>query len=355
MKGDDHVVPGTGGRTEPGTREPGTSEPARPGALKVIVLDVDGAVIRQPRLMAQYQPTVVRLQEKSEALRYWCRVEELEGLRQLMAATVGSVKGAVIFYGSGDYHHLAWLGISLMDEPLTVIHFDNHCDFWRTPRRAYTHFGHWVVQVLKLPHVRRLIQLGIDGDFDLSKETPFPMGRIGQVMGPLLRGEVETYPNAMAYSTLLGRISGTLPGVEFEPGLFTTRATWKNMRDHGGIEATLERVLPTLPTEAVYLTIDKDCLREADNFAAYPGRQGTLRLDEVLAAIALIAKRKRIVAADVCGDGSPFAGRARSLKSLVARLEAGEIPAAAFSSPENLELNEKANLQILERLAKAQA
>jgi len=354
MQGDNHYVPGTGGTAGPGTSGPGNSEREKP-ALKVIVLDVDGAVIRQQRLMAQYQPIVVPLQERSEALRYWCRVEEMEAVRQLLVSTVGSVKGAVIFYGSGDYHHLAWLGISLMDEPLTVIHFDNHCDFWRTPRRRYTHFGHWVVEVLKLPHVRRVIQLGIDGDFDMSKETPFPMGPIGQEMDLLCDGKVEVYPNAMRCSTLLWRLRATLPCVEFEPGLLTTRATWKNMRDHGGIEAALNRILPTLPTEAVYLTIDKDSLRESDNFAAYPGRQGTLTLDELLAAISLLGKQKRIVGVDVCGDGSLFVAGGRPLKRLVAWLKDSEIPLAAFSSPENIQLNENANLKILARLAEAQA
>lgn len=322
-------------------------------ALKVIVLDVDGAVVQQQRLMAQYQPAVVPLREKSEALRFWCPIEELKRLRESLVSTVGSVKGAVIFYGSGDYHHLAWLGISLMDEPLTVIHFDNHCDFFRTPFKKTTHFGHWVAEAAKLPNVRRVIQLGIDGDFDVSRETPYPMGPIGQEMDLLYSGKVEVYPNSMCCSTLLWRFRATLPSVEFTPGLLTTRAAWKNIRDHGGIEATLERILPTIPTEAVYLTIDKDTLLESENFAAYPGRQGTLTLNELLAAISLIGKHKRVIGVDVCGDASPFAGDTWSLKRLVAWLEAGDIPAADFSSPEKIRLNENANLEILERLEEA--
>ena len=321
--------------------------------LKVIILDVDGAVTRQSKLMAQYQPMVIPLQEQCEALRYWCRLEELEEVRQLLLEKAGSVKGAVIFYGSGDYHHLAWLGISLIEEPVSVIHFDNHSDLWRTPRKKYTHFGHWVVEVMKLPHVRRLIQLGIDGDFDMNKVTPFPMGRIGMIMDLILNGKVEVYPNSMRTSTLLLWMRASLRCVEFKPGLLTTRATWKNMRDHGGIAATLERVIPTLPTEAIYLTIDKDTLLESENFAAYPGRQGTLTLDELLTAISLLGKRKRIIGVDVCGDGSKFVARGRSFKGSVARLIDGPIPPESFSLPENLRLCETANLKILERLAAA--
>ncbi len=320
-------------------------------ASKVIILDVDGSVIQQKKLLAQYHPTVIPLSEKSEALRYWCRIEEMEWLKQLLVSTVGTVKGKVIFYGSGDYHHLAYLGISLMDEPVTVIHFDNHTDFARG-LSGYIHAGSWVVRALALSHVRKDILLGIDGDLNMSKDMPVPMGSLMHEMHLFKTQKVEVYPNAMHRSVLLGQISTKLPCVEFKPGLLTTQATWKNMRDHGRIEATLERILPTLPTEAVYLTIDKDVLNEGDCFSNYTGLQGTLTLDELLAAISLIGKRKRILGADVCGDGSYSAASGYPLKRLVARLKDRGVPRSAFTSPENIRLNEGANLKILERLMK---
>jgi hypothetical protein len=52
----------------------------KPGVLNVIVIDVDGAVVQQKRLMDQYQPTVIPLQKDGEALRYWCRFGKLEQL-----------------------------------------------------------------------------------------------------------------------------------------------------------------------------------------------------------------------------------------------------------------------------------
>lgn len=319
---------------------------------KVVILDVDGAVVQQKRLLVQYRPIVIPLQEKSEALRYWCRIEEMEWLKQLIVSTVETVKGKVIFYGSGDYHHLAYLGISLMDETVTLIHFDNHTDFTRG-LSGYIHAGSWVVRALALSHVRKDILLGIDGDLNMSKDMPVPMGLLMHEMSLFRTEKVEVYPNAMRRSVLLGRLRAKLPCVEFEPGLLTTQATWKNMCDHGGIEATLDRILPTLPTEAVYLTIDKDVLNEGDCFSNYTGLQGTLTLEELLAAISLIGKRKRILGVDVCGDGSYSTARGYPLKRLVARLKDGKIPLAAFSSQENICLNEDANLKILERLMEA--
>ncbi|MCL5292102.1 MAG: hypothetical protein M1548_06180 [Actinobacteria bacterium] len=318
-------------------------------ALEVIVLDVDEAIVRQKRLLEKYRPTVIPLRDRSEALRYWCRIEELERLRQLLASSVGTVKGKVIFYGSGDYHHLAYLGISLMDEPVTIIHFDNHTDFGRS-RQRYIHAGSWVVNSLELSHVRKVIQLGIDGDLSLRKDIPMPIGPVTHKISLLCDGKVEVYPNSMHRSVLFGRVRATLPCVEFKPRLLTTEANWKNIQDHGGIEATLERILPAIPTDAVYLTIDKDVLRESDSFTNYLGMQGSLILNELLAAISLIGRRKRIIGADVCGDGSYSAARGYPLKRFFARLKDRKIHLGSFYSQENIRLNEDVNLKILERL-----
>jgi hypothetical protein len=195
-----------------------------------------------------------------------------------------------------------------------------------------------------------VIQLGIDGDLGLRRDIPVPMGPITHEISLLCNGKVETYPNSMRRSVLLGRIRATLSCVEFKPGLLTTEANWENMLDHGGIEATLERILPTISTDSVYLTIDKDVLKESDSFTNYFGLQGTLSLDELLAAISLIRKRKRMLGADVCGDGSYPTTRAYSLKRFVGRWKDRKISMNDFSSQENIRLNEEANLRILARL-----
>lgn len=326
----------------------------KPDAVQVIVIDVDGAIVQQQRLMDRYQPAVIPLQQNSAGLRYWCRTRRFEQLRQLLLSSAGPVKGKIIFYGSGDYHHLAYLLLSMMDEPVTVIQFDNHTDFWKSSP-GHLHCGSWVVNSLKLPHVRKVIQLGIDGDLKLSKDLPlpnFPMpqGPLTHEISLLREGKVEVYPNSMHQSVLFGRVRATLPCVEFKPGTFTTKAYWRNIQDQGGIEATLGRILPTVPTDAVYLTIDKDVLRESESFTNYLGYQGTMTLDELLAAITLISKRKRILGVDVCGDGSYASVKGYYFKMYYAWMKDRKIPLSAFSSPENVRLNEDANLKILERL-----
>jgi len=282
-------------------------------------------------------------------------MEEMERLRQLLISSVGAGKRKVIFYGSGTYHHLAWLGISLIDEPVTVIHFDNHTDFVRDFLPGYIHCGSWVTRVLTLPNVRKVIQIGVEADLGFGRTGhSLPMGWITHKMNLLHNRRVEIYPNSTRRSVLLGRICATLPCVALEPDLLTTEARWKNMLDHGGIKDTLERVLSTLPTETVYLTIDKDVLNEKYCFSNCTGFHGTLALDDLLMAISLIGKRKSILGVDVCGDGSYFATRGYPLKHLFARLT-DKAPPSAFSSPDTIRRNEDANLKIMERLIEAQA
>lgn len=315
----------------------------------VIVLDVDGAIVQQKRLMEQYQPTVISLQDKSEELRYWCRMEKMDLLRNMLVSLVGTVKRKVIFYGSGDYHHLAYLGISLVDEPVTVIHFDAHTDFLKGPK-GYIHAGCWVIKASELLLVRKVIQLGIEGDLGIRKDRFLPIGTMTHQFNLLCDGKVETYPNSTRRSIFLGRMRASLPCVELKPGLLTTEANWKNIQDHGGIEASLERILTTISTDAVYITIDKDVLRESDSFTNYLGEQGTMTLDELLAAISQIEDKKRIFGVDICGDGSYSAAKAYPIKRYIAHWKDKGITKGTFSSPENIRLNEDVNIKILQQL-----
>ena len=223
------------------------------------------------------------LREKTGDLRFWCKKQEMEALKNQVVECSQTTKPKAIFYGSGDYHHLAYVGISLINEPVTVIHFDNHSDYWREQfvnfmsigswrqTDEYFNYGSWVIPSLRLPNVKKFFQFGVDGDFQFSNYLPCPKGRKTHAMDLLISGKVETYTNYMQESLMFGRINGALPSVNFKPGVMTTKATWKNMNRNGGVVATIEKIIPRIPTEAVYITIDKDVLHEDESFSAYPG------------------------------------------------------------------------------------
>lgn len=335
--------------------------------FETLILDVDGGVTAQSELITNYQATVIPLRHQTSELRFWFHKDMMQELIRQVTAACRTRRPKAIFYGSGDYHHLAYIGISLIEEPVTILHFDNHSDYWREAfvnllalgrwqqPADFFNYGSWVNPALRLPCVKKVVQFGVDGDFRFGNYLPFPKGIRTHAFDQLLQGRIETYPNTMCQSTLFGRLRGTLPCVDFHPGIFTTSAAWKNMRDHGGVQTAVEEALRRIPTEAVYITIDKDVLDEKENFSAYPGYSGLMRLQELLSALDVIAERKRVVGLDVCGDASSFeAIRAIDTftKKTMANRQYGHYSQEEYDSPAHLRMNEAANLQILEHLAR---
>lgn len=333
--------------------------------FEILILDVDGGVTAQAELLARSGAIVLPLCAQSGRLRFWCRKDEMLSLARQVADACRTGQPKAIFYGSGDYHHLAYVGISLVREPFTIIHFDNHSDYWREAfvnllaegrwwRPADTfNYGSWVNAALRLSRVKKVVQFGVDGDFSLQNYLPFPKGMHTHAFDQLLWGRVETYPNYMHSSTLYGTLRGALPCVRFKHGFFTTIAEWKNMSDHGGVRAVVEQALRRVPTEAVYITIDKDVLDENENFSAYPGFSGHMRLQELLGALDAIVEQKRVVGLDVCGDASSYEALAdirTFTKKTMADRQYARYTRQQYSAPANTQRNEAVNLQILEHL-----
>ncbi|MDX2243719.1 MAG: hypothetical protein NW224_23810 [Leptolyngbyaceae cyanobacterium bins.302] len=324
--------------------------------FEIVVLDIDGAVIQQKRLLERYNPKIIPLQERHAELRYWCPNDVMDSLRAYVADRIDLNKPRIAFYGTNNSHHMAYLWISLLNEPVTVIGFDSTSDCFRTVP-GYTWAGSWVPLAAKLPHVQKLVLLGIDRDFTLDLPDDFiaPLGTPTYEIDLLVSGKVELYPNVMQKSQIVGHVTASTPCVDLKPdGLFTSAATWKNFRNHGGVQVSMERILSNISTDAVYITIDKDGIREADSFTnVYDGKnskQGTLTTEEVLEILSLIKQHKRIVGVDICGDYSYPARSPNRLKQAWTNWELAATPTAAIDSIALRQMNEEVNLRILETL-----
>ena len=317
--------------------------------FETIVLDLDNSVVQQKDFLKAAEAIVLPLQERGEVYRFWCTHFEMLWLRNQLARAANTNKPKVVLYGSGDQHHLAYLGISMVEEPVTVIHFDNHTDWWSLGVGDH-YLGKWVTRVLRdVPHVRRIVQFGIDGDLGRPATIPIWTGTATLDFRPLLEGRVETYPHRLQTSTFQGKISGQTRCVRFEPGSFSSVAHWQNMHDHGGVAATFERVLETIETDAVYMSLDKDCLAVTENFSAYSNNVGSLTVDEVCSALALVARRKRIVGVDICGDGSALATM-RSVGKLAFAHYRREYAFKEFFDERHAKRNSDVNTRILAAL-----
>lgn len=262
--------------------------------MRLRVLDIDGSVAVQPvfaEAVATGRAQVVNLRAEEKAFRLWTSGRRLARLARRLDAS-GDPPGngpLVTFYGSGDYHHVGASLIAGITEPVTVVQFDNHPDWVRWP--PTWNCGGWVSRVLALPQVSRVVTLGPCSD-DLVR----PQVQGGD-LAALASGRLELYPWHAPPSRVWGGI-GDGPG----HARIGRHLVWRCL-DALDWPAFLSDLAVRLPTEAVWITIDKDVLGPTD--AATNWDQGRMPLAALLVALRHLAATRRIVGIDVCGEYSP--------------------------------------------------
>lgn len=92
--------------------------------FELVVLDIDGAVTQQTRLLERYKPKVIPLQERHAELRYWCPNATMEHLRAEVASQLDLQKPRIALYSTNNNYHMVYLWLSLLNEPVTVIGFE---------------------------------------------------------------------------------------------------------------------------------------------------------------------------------------------------------------------------------------
>jgi len=223
-------------------------------------------------------------------LRLWATRSAFRDFAERLAAA-GEPPGngpVLTLLGSGDYHHLTAVLLARVHEPFTLVHFDNHPDWVRFA--PHHHCGAWVNRALELPSIARIITIG-----PCSSDLARPELKGGNVAA-LASGRLELYPWRRADTTVLRRL-GSSPCVRQQG----RRLAWRNVgADWSGF---LEELHARLPTKAIWFTIDKDVLRPAD--AATNWDQGEMPLEALLDGIRRLARGRRVIGADVCGDYSP--------------------------------------------------
>lgn len=238
----------------------------------------------------------VDLRDLAQGLRLWGTPSALAEARRRLP---GFQAGELTFIGSGDFHHLAALLIERAPMPLTLVHFDNHPDWVRLP--PAWHCGSWINRVLELSQLAKVVTLG-----PCSDDLDWPELKGGN--WPALKsGRLELYPWRHAPSQLL----------------FRPAHRWTEMSRLESPEVFLDQLFAGLPTQDVWVSIDKDVL--APQQAATNWDQGGMSLEFLESALRILAGRRRIVGADVCGDYSP-ARFASPWKRLSARMDHPTMP-----------------------------
>lgn len=193
------------------------------------------------------------------------------GLLERFGASVVPRLPECVVYGSGDFHHLSALLLRRVAERVVLLSFDNHPDWDIRPPRWSC--GGWINRALELPNVQRAEVWGC-GNF----ECWWPARIFGNQRAERA-GRLSVHPWA----------DGRRPNERERRGAIL-RADW---REHFG------RFAQSLAGQAVYVTVDLDCLTEAD--AVTNWENGRFLRDDLLWAIGELQKSCDIIASDICG------------------------------------------------------
>ena len=179
--------------------------------------------------------------------------------------------GAFTLFGSGDFHHLTALWLRRVEQPVTIVSFDNHPD-WdiRPPRWAC---GGWVNRALELPQVRKVSVWGC-GNFECWWPAQIFGNRAAERAGKL-----DVHPWADARPAARQQRRGAI-----------LRGNWREQ---------FERFVDEVSGAAVYVTIDLDCLEP--NEAVTNWESGRFTLEDVAWAVGKLRSVARVVGGDICG------------------------------------------------------
>lgn len=304
--------------------------------MRLQVIDLDGSLAVQEPLRRRIDAgTAIRVDavDLARRLRIVANRSALQELAARLRSASGSGEGTpVTFYGSGDFHHLTAGLVAALDEPLTIVHFDNHPDWVRFP--ATVNCGAWVNRALELPHVRKVVTIGPCSDDLVRPEWQFAN------LDAVRDGRVVLYPWRHPPSRVWGRYGRTR--------CYTQRGGhlhWRNLADEDWSDF-LDELVAAIPTSAVWLTIDKDVLGCADALTNWD--QGELPFSHLLAAIEHLAGKRRIAGVDVCGDWS----EPRFADPFRATLAWFDHPPRLRPSTEDLAVNARVNAQLIDCFAR---
>ncbi|WP_295681985.1 arginase family protein [uncultured Fibrobacter sp.] len=198
----------------------------------------------------------------------YCDDEAAATLRkQIDGAGIKNAEG-IHFFDNGNYHYMSKIWTDMVQEPFTLVVFDHHPDMQPPRFGDILSCGGWVKKVLdENKFIDNVVIIGV-ADHLVDE----------------IREEIASHPS----------------GARIDKVSFIRESELEQT-------SYLTPQRRTAPTSHLYISIDKDALSHAD--AATNWDQGSLRLEHMKAIITEIAKDRRIIGVDICGERArDFAG-----------------------------------------------
>jgi arginase family enzyme len=296
--------------------------------MRTRILDLDGSVTSQDRLVKRHQPGIQSRLEWGPLLRLACSHKRFQRFELSISGwlrTTSATAPAVTFIGSGDFHHVSLALVRNAPGPFNLLVIDNHPDWMRGV--PFLHCGTWLYQAARLPHVQSIFHVGGDVDFDnyYSRKAPRSM---------LESGKITVFPGIRTYDK--GGWSRLPNAPVRKPGTSTvdpTRLT-KLLRPHWD----------QLSRYPLYISLDKDVMVASD--AAVNWDSGHLRLPEVESILRafLSLSGGKMAGMDIVGDWSPVQVRGLMRRFFHMTMH----PSLSINPSQAAWLNEETNIRILD-------
>ena len=295
--------------------------------MRVRVLDLDGAVTSQDRLLDKFLPDVHDLRRWGPVLRLACRWPRFHRFERWLDRTIGrdnQREPAITFLGSGDFHHLSLALLRRLHHPVNLLVFDKHPDWTRG--LPFLHCSSWLYHAAQLPNVKRIFHVGGDKDFDNACRWLAPSGLVQT-------GKIVVLPAVRRFH------AGFWPTIPHEP--VRARPDTPVQRDR--LEELLLPYLDDLERWPLYVSLDKDVMWMPESVVN--GDSGHLDLTEMqeLLDFFLKAAGNELVGMDVVGDWSAVRTQGL-LRGLLERLAH---PRLSIDASQARLCNERTNMMLL--------
>jgi hypothetical protein len=301
--------------------------------MRVRVLDLDGGVTRQDRLLNFAGPDVLPLRPWGPRLRLACSFGRFRRFESDLAGLAGcdaEPDPCLTFVGSGDFHHVSLALVRRLAVPCNLLILDNHPDWMRGI--PFLHCGTWVRHAARLPHVRHVFHVGGNVDFDNGFRWLAPWD-------DLRSGKITVLPSVRRYE------KGRWPAIPHQP----LRLRPKELATRERIDECLQPFRFELARWPLYVSLDKDVMTVDDAVVNWDsGHLTAAEVMELLDAF-LVAAKGNLAGMDVVGDWSPV--RVRGL--LRQFLHFTEHPPLTVDPEKANRVNEDLNLAILAATAQA--
>lgn len=189
---------------------------------------------------------------------------------QIAKAGIKNAEG-IHFFDNGNYHYMSKIWTDMIQEPFTLVVFDHHPDMQPPRFGDILSCGGWVKKALdENKFIDNVVIIGV-ADHLVDE----------------IREEIASHPSGARNDNHQNKVT------------FIRESEIANIQTNS--------LLTAHSSQPLYISIDKDALSHAD--AATNWDQGSLSLEHMKAIITEIAKDRRIIGVDICGERArDFAG-----------------------------------------------